>query len=244
VRRGKFATVAVLLILAGCVQITTSPPVDRPPDTDSPDDNAGGQGYAFLHTRGNGAPVRWSTCEPIEYVVRPANEPDGARELLEDATARIADVTGLAFSFAGTTDEAPSDKRRPYHPKRYGNRWSPVLVTYSNPDEYPRLEGGAAGYAGPIYVRAGGGAPRYVSGIVVLDAEQLSGMGEKAVHAVMLHELAHVLGLAHVEDRGQLMNPVQYGRGVTDLQRGDLEGLRALGDGRCYEPVEPRKPGG
>jgi hypothetical protein len=250
---------AALLMLGGCVQVsTTLPPVDGTAGASpSPDGNgrasgrrgaagetgARRQGYRFLHTRDDGEPVRWSTCEPIEYVVRPANEPDGARSLLEGAVARISEVTGLSFAFAGTTDEAPAKKRRPYHPKRYGDGWSPVLVTYSGPAEYPRLKGGAAGYAGPVYVRAGNRAARYVSGMVVLDADQLSAMGEDGARGVVLHELAHVVGLGHVKDRGQLMNPVQYGRGVTDLQPGDLAGLRALGNGRCFEPVEPRQIG-
>lgn len=250
-RRARVAVAMVaVLTLGGCVQVTTAPP-ETPSGTVGTASPGGGQGgggkgngYRFLHTRGNGQPVRWSTCRPIRYVVRPANEPDGARQLLKKAVARISEVTGLEFSFAGTTNEGPSDNRKPFHPNRYGDDWSPVLVTYSNPNEYPRLKGGAAGYGGPAFVRAGGGAPRFVSGMVVFDVEQMSSMGDDAVLGVMLHELAHVVGLGHVKDRGQLMNPVQYGRGVTDLQEGDLKGLRALGKGKCYEPIEPQRFGG
>lgn len=255
VRRGVRAATAVAatLVLGGCVQIATTPE-SRPPsgavDTATPGEGAqggrqgGGDGYRFMHTRDNGRPVRWSTCEPIEYVVRPANEPDGARELLEESIDRISEVTGLEFSFDRTTQEGPSNNRQPYQPKRYGERWAPVLITYAGGDEYPRLDGRAAGFAGPTYIEHSGVAPRYVSGMVVLDADQLSSMGEDGMRAVMLHELAHVVGLAHIQDRGQLMNPVQYGRGVTDLQEGDLEGLRAVGDGRCYEPIRPQRFGG
>lgn len=254
--RAAAAVAASLLMLGGCIQITTTGPENRSPDgavgTTGPDQRkesgqggqGGGDGYRFLHTRDNGEPVRWSTCEPIEYVIRPANEPDAARDLLEESIDRISEVTGLEFSFEGTTRESPGDNRSPYHPSRYGDRWSPVLITYSNPDEYPRLKGQAAGYAGPVYVEQSGVAPRFVSGMVVFDAEQMSSMSKDAIRGVMLHELAHVVGLAHIQDRGQLMNPVQYGRGVTDLQEGDLEGLRTLGDGECYDPIEPRRFGG
>jgi hypothetical protein len=241
----------VALLLTGCVEITTQPaPQDGRPEetvgTASPqvgegDGQGGGEGYRFLHTRDNGEPVRWSTCEPIEYVVRPDNEPEGGRQMLEEAAARISEVTGLELSFAGTTDEAPSENRQPRDPDRYGDGWSPVLVAYSDPDEYPRLEGRIAGYAGPTYVQAGDRVPRYVSGMVVIDFEQTRSMSQEAARAVMLHELAHVVGLAHVRDRGQLMNPVQYGRSVTDLQDGDLRGLRALGDGECYDPIDPSR---
>ena len=241
-RAGRTATAVAVVVgtlaASGCVGVEV--PSDSPA---GPTGRPGGKaqnGYAFVRTRGNGEPVRWSTCEPIEYVVRPANEPDGARELLGDAVDRISAATGLEFSFAGTTDEGPSANRQPFHPDRYGDRWSPVLVAYSDPAEYGRLKGRAAGFGGPVFVRRSGAPPRYVSGTVVLDVEQLSSMSDDSVRAVMMHELAHVVGLAHVKDRGQLMNAVQYGRQVTTLQDGDLAGLRRVGNGKCYEPIEPR----
>jgi hypothetical protein len=236
------AALLAALLLTGCVEITVPPPAEEAPSIEQ--GQGGGDGYRFLHVRDDGEPVRWSTCEPIEYVVRPDNEPEGGRRLLEESMAQISEVTGLTFSFAGTTDEAPADERPPYHPDRYGDGWSPVLVAWSDPDEYPRLEGQIAGYAGATLVQAGGRAPRYVSGILVIDVEQTRSMSEQAARAVMLHELGHVVGLAHVRDRDQLMNPVQYGRGVTDLQDGDLRGLRALGEGRCYESITPRGSSG
>ena len=50
--------------------------------------------------------------------------------------------------------------------------------------------------------------------------------------AVLLHELGHVLGLDHVESPGELMYSDNIGR--TTFGPGDLEGLRALGQGPCY----------
>lgn len=238
----KLSVLALLTgtLLSGCVA------VEVPRGTTGPDSSATGQGgrdgYTFTRTRSNGEPVRWSTCEPIRYVIRPAHEPDGARRLLRQSVQRIEQATGLTFSFEGTTDEAPRPDRRPFHENRYGDGWSPVLVAYSDPDEYPRLEGRVAGDAGPVSVNPGDGTPRYVSGTLVLDADQLGSLSEDAVRAVMLHELGHVVGLAHVKDRGQLMNAVQYGREVLTLQDGDLAGLEELGKGECYEPVTPRAP--
>jgi hypothetical protein len=238
------AVSSAALALAACVQVPV--PSDRGgPTPQAP--GAGGKdqnGYAFVSTRPNGQPVRWSTCGPIRYVVRPAKEPDGGRELLEEALRRVSEASGLQFSFAGATDEAPVDDRPPFHDDRYGDRWSPVLVAWSDPGEYGRLEGRPAGFGGPVRVHQRGAVPRYVSGIVVLDAEQLAGMPEEARRAVVVHELAHVVGLDHVDDRGQLMNAVQYGTEVTSLQEGDLRGLRALGNGTCLEPIAPGPLGG
>lgn len=232
-------TAVLAASMSGCV--VSEAPAPAPSRPSQGEASADGDGYAFVHVRDNGEPVRWSTCRPIRYVVRPDHEPEGARRLLEESIQRISDATGLEFQDAGTTDEAPAQRRRLYQPGRYGDRWAPVLIAYSTPGEDARLSGRAAGYGGPAYVRAGGGTPRYVSGSVVFDVEQTTSMGgEEAMRAVMLHELAHLVGLAHVDDRGQLMNPVLYGRQVTELQEGDLAGLEELGEGECYDPIEPR----
>lgn len=240
-------SVAAATLLSGCVVVSESPAPTQPEQSQGSDEGTGsagtggGDGYAFVRTRGDGEPVRWSTCEPIRYVVRPDREPDGARDLLEESLQRITDATGLEFEATGTTDEAPARQRGLYQPDRYGDRWAPVLVAYSTPDEDSRLSGAAAGYGGPALVRVGTGTPRYVSGTVVFDVDEMTSMGgQDAMQAVMLHELGHLVGLAHVDDRGQLMNPTLYGRETTDLQEGDLAGLEILGDGECYEPIKPR----
>ncbi|WP_440065210.1 matrixin family metalloprotease [Streptosporangium sp. OZ121] len=244
------ATVAAVLmigVLSGCV-VTTQVPGTPP----SAEESGGGHnrkegakdGYSFLHTRDDGEPVRWSTCEPISYVVRTKGRPEGGDRLLRESLGRISEATGLKFSYRGSTDETPGDGRKAYQPDRYGDRWAPVLIAYSGPEESARLRGQAVGYGGPVYVRAGRGVPRYVSGTVVFDAGQMTSMGgDDAIRAVMLHELAHLVGLGHVDDPRQLMNPVQYGRRVTTLQEGDLAGLKAVGDGQCYKRVKPRDIG-
>ena len=75
----------------------------------------------------------------------------------------------------------------------------------------------------------------YVTGFVVLDGPQLtqrlsSPDGPGAVRATMLHELAHLVGLDHVDDPGQLMYDTQV---QFDFQAGDLAGLVQLGAGPC-----------
>lgn len=240
--RGLLTTGTALAALAasGCVVATEPQPLPLP-SVQSGGSPGGGKGHRFLNTLDDGSPVRWPTCRPIRYVVRPANEPPGGREAIERAVDKLSQVTGLQFEYAGTTDEPPSRDRGVYLPDRYGKQWAPVLVAWSTPQEYPRLKGRPAGFGGPTYVQQGGATPRYVSGLVVLDAPQLEKLGREAMRAVVLHEFAHVLGLGHVNDRGQLMNPVQYGRGVTDLGKGDRTGLKTLGSGSCYEPLQPQQ---
>lgn len=76
----------------------------------------------------------------------------------------------------------------------------------------------------------------FVTGAVQLDALKLGAMlrqpnGPLSVQAVIMHEVGHVLGLAHVDDPNQLIYPL--GSHVTDYGPGDLAGLARLGAGTC-----------
>jgi hypothetical protein len=76
----------------------------------------------------------------------------------------------------------------------------------------------------------------YVTGAVSLDAAAFAEMladerGAAAARAIVLHELGHVVGLAHVDDPTQLMN--ERNEGVVDFASGDMAGLAAVGQGEC-----------
>jgi predicted Zn-dependent protease len=56
--------------------------------------------------------------------------------------------------------------------------------------------------------------------------------GERIARDIVLHELGHLVGLAHVDDPSELMYP----EGQADLhnyQQGDQTGLTQLGQGPC-----------
>lgn len=186
-------------------------------------------------------PIAYDPCRPIHLVVNGRTAPEGADVLLTEALAEVQRATGLQFTVDGPTDEPPVAERASFQPDRYGDRWAPVLVAWSDPAEAPELAGDTAGFAGSTWLETGQEASVYVSGLVALDGPQLTESlrlrgGRDETRAVIQHELAHLVGLDHVPDPGQLMQPVLDPE-VTSFGAGDLTGLALLGAGQCFPEV-------
>lgn len=193
--------------------------------------------YRFAAFQADGTtPVTWSPCRPIHYVMRPDHAPEGGAELLATALARVSRATGLKFVNDGPTSEGPSQDRSPYQEKRYGDRWAPVLLAWATPDEVPDFGVDIAGEAAGQRMTTGSGDFTYVTGEVYLDAAKiasmLSGNRPSLAQDVVLHELGHLVGLAHVNDAGQIM-AARPDRQLNDFRAGDLAGLARLGTGPC-----------
>lgn len=76
----------------------------------------------------------------------------------------------------------------------------------------------------------------FVTGQVQLDgplAQQLIDQGSATrVASMLLHEMGHVVGLAHAEGKDELMHRANNGS-LTDFSDGDRAGLALLGNGPC-----------
>lgn len=197
---------------------------------------AGTGGYAFENTEpGTHAPVTWDPCRPIHYVVS-GTAPSGQSGLIASVVAELTRVTGFRFVYDGPTSETPSVGRQPYQRGRYGARWAPVLVAWTDPATVPMLAGNVIGLGGGSDVSYGSARKTYVSGLVYLDQPQfeseLRHAGAPSLRAVVLHEFGHLLGLAHVTDPSAVMFPEAQLQ-VTDYSSGDLRGLHALSTGQC-----------
>lgn len=192
-----------------------------------------GGSWEFLEMR-DGSPVRHDPCTVIRYKVRVGSGPADAVELAHEAIARVSDATGLTFSYEGLTDEVPQ--------KRSGTVStvdSPLVIAWANPDETDLFAdvGGdasaeAVGVGGPIVVRGGDGSEWYVGGFVVVrtDVPTVAGFGPGTSQGnVLLHELGHVVGLAHVDDPNELMSPWTTESTLAGYGPGDLYGLWRLG---------------
>lgn len=180
--------------------------------------------------------VAYDPCRPVHYVVRPDNAPAGSEGLVQEAVAEVSAATGLQFIDDGATTEAPSEERDLYQPELYGKTWVPVLITWTTPEEIPGLAGDIAGLGGSDYAQASGQPLVYVGGQVQLDASDAATAlgypdGRAYLKATIMHELAHVVGLDHVDDAGELMFSENVGR--VSFGEGDLAGLALLGAGPC-----------
>lgn len=193
--------------------------------------------HAFLHVTDDGAPVGYDPCRPVPYVIQTAGEPDGVRDLVHQAAGTVAAATGLELVFVGDTDELPAVDRALIQPERYGEGWAPVLVGWADEATMPELAGQVAGVGGSAAVPGADGTGTWLAGgRVVLDAPDLVAMlqhpdGRARVRAILVHELAHVVGLDHVDESSELMHPTTSHR--VDLGPGDLQGLALVGRGPC-----------
>jgi len=185
--------------------------------------------YEFLHTqRGSDEPVSYSPCRPVRYAVNPQQAPDDHMELIQGSVARIEQATGLVFEYVGETTS------RNFLARSLAG--DPVLIGWATPEELPQLEDEVAGIGGSTMVSRQLGRREYVTGMVALDAEtfqELMGSPSGRAHAAAIldHELAHLVGLDHVDDEGELMHPRGASRG--EFGPGDLEGLARLGAIEC-----------
>jgi hypothetical protein len=222
-------------ITLGLDGFTRTTSLGRPPEV------ATGIGaFAFsAHQPGEpSTPVAYDPCDEIHVVVNERLAPAGADGLVEEALTELSGHTGLQLVVDGPTDDLPGEERPSRKLTPQGWRWSPVLVAWSTPEDDPGLAGRVAGLGGSTSVLDEfTGQRRYVTGTVSLDTPALEGMlahqdGRAHVRAVILHELAHVVGLAHVDDPRELM--FEDNVGLTEFGPGDLEGLAALGSGRCF----------
>jgi hypothetical protein len=196
--------------------------------------------YKFLATNDDGTPVGYSPCRPLHYVVNNATAPAGTDALLAKAIANISAASGIRFVDDGTSDELPADRREPYQPNRYGDRWAPLLISWTTPAVAPALEGTVIGTGGSTMYSLDKGPKSYITGSLELDTPQVADLlsdpgGADYVLAVMQHELGHVMGLDHVDDPIQLMYPEI---GAPDgLAAGDLNGLHLLASAPCRKDI-------
>ncbi|MGZ6737207.1 MAG: matrixin family metalloprotease [Nocardioides sp.] len=186
--------------------------------------------YAFVTHQTDGVtPVGWDPCQPIHYAVNPAEGPADWEQLVASAVRVVAADTGLDFVSDGQTDAIPFAMHQ-------GSERGPVVIGWQSPQENESLAGDVAGVGGSAATSTPSGRLVYVRGSVALDAGWFTAVQPRPhalaqQRAVLMHELGHVVGLAHVQSRRELMNA--HNVGLTTFGPGDLEGLARLGNIPC-----------
>ncbi|MDQ6726743.1 MAG: M10 family metallopeptidase domain-containing protein [Actinomycetota bacterium] len=205
--------------------------------------------YTFLRVGADGCtPARFNPCAPVHFVQNVAAAPPFVADNVREAFRRLSAATGIQFVDDGTTDE--TTRASAYVPERYGPRWAPILIVW---EHFPVDQTtGRSQILGQTTIARQGDVT--VSGRLRFNVDAYSnetslapfqdgfgpplGSGTGPIlrenvtwGRIVLHELAHVVGLGHTRDTASLMYPdaaLQTGR-PADFAPPDGEGLRYLG---------------
>lgn len=151
-------------------------------------------------------------CTQLHYVLyEPSLTPEREKNVA-DAIAEIEEAAGVEFHFDGYTQTTQPPSPAGSHVNRLVIAWVPPDSEHLGGANGMSVLSGVAG----MYPSQGG---------VYLRDTPSGGAG----YGTLLHELGHHLGLAHVDDSGQVMydgGAVQWR--PTELSAGDRAGLEAL----------------
>lgn len=189
--------------------------------------------WAYLDpTADAGRPAAWARCRPVYVVANPAGIPDAERAdfeaMLRHALEAVSAATGQDWVHIGRTAYRSIDGTS------VNRVLGAVTVSFmSAPDPNDPAAAWANTVLGP---NPSTGTVTYLSGSVNLNATRLvndvGGQVTPLVATTLMHELGHIAGLDHVDDRAQLMSAVYEAPPEPTFEQfrdGDRAGLARVG---------------
>ena len=186
--------------------------VDGPPPT---------QPYTFSPSSSTG-PVRWNPCQAIPYFVNLGGYDPSERATINEAVERLEAATGLPLVPAGDTTFMPTVA----NPSPNNGADREIVIALADEVQSDLVPGNIVGRADISFTSTIRAASVVVDMGGVVGKPDWSSTG---VGPVLLHELAHAVGLGHVTNTTQLMNGTATATGPTTYAAGDLTGLWLLG---------------
>jgi hypothetical protein len=172
----------------------------------------------------------WSTCPtPIEWTVdtRGLTDDQSAAQVssLKWAFSTWSTASGLTFEYAGQLDVVYDDDDFTVVPAdgtAVADRH--IYLDFVGLTESTRLGGNTVGLGSPSHVMVS--SHEIVGGVAVFRADHVKSASTSAVKSLYLHELGHVLGLAHAAVESNIMYPIVATN--LELGAGDVNGVHAF----------------
>ena len=175
-----------------------------------------------------GVRLTFSPCVVTQYKINPAGAPPGGIALVQDGFTALSKRTGLAFHYSGTTAERPTRGRH----SPVGHRPLPVLVAWDVAEKFSATleDNHVLGVGGPDFgfLSLEDKHMHFVTGMIVLDKAAGVTNTRAEQRATLLHELGHLVGLKHVNDKKQLMYPQGPGEFAFQQVRSSLSTASGL----------------
>ena len=208
---------------------------------------AAASSYAYFPEAATAATAaHWDRCTTIRWTVDLTRSTQGGTSSADELSrwtqimTYASHVTGYTFEYVPGYGKVTID---PKLNQPVATAWSDtgadIVISYVSPNDpgayrSTAVGGAVVGRAGPWYSLLPSGVKRIFKASVQLAYEWLPTASEADHYNLLFHEFGHALGLAHVGDPTQVMNP--YIASQDTYRLGDRTGLWQLAQDACISP--------